>query len=265
MHAVDAACRPDMRDHDPWSQIRRVAVDVAAREPFLRHLLVETVLSRETPSHIVGATLARRLAPDRDPGLPLQTLVTDTLQDDPALVDVVAADLLAVLTRDPACRSVLHALLHLKGFHALQTHRVAHALWKKGRCDIAHWLASQASLRFGVDIHPAVTIGPGVVLDHATGIVIGETAVVEDGVTIFQGVTLGATGHQRGDRHPKVRSGALVGAGAQVLGNIEVGRMSRVGAGSVVLDPVPAHCTVTGVPARVVRTRAPDCIASVLA
>jgi serine O-acetyltransferase len=165
----------------------------------------------------------------------------------------VEADLVAVSVRDPACRSPLHALLYFKGFHALQAHRVAHSLWRRGRRDAAAWLANRTALALQVDIHPAVPFGRRVVIDHATGVVIGETALVEDDVTIFHGVTLGATGKHRGDRHPKVRRGALVGAGATVLGNVEIGRCSRVAAGSVVLAPVPPHCTVAGVPARVVR------------
>jgi serine O-acetyltransferase len=236
-----------------WSEITRLAREAAVREPFLRHMLEETVLAHETPSRIVGASLSRRLGWGRGHGAGLQSLVADTISADPVVLSSLEADLAAVTARDPACRSPLHALLHLKGFHALQTHRVAHSLWKRGRPDVAHWLADQASMTLGVDIHPAVPIGRGVMLDHATGIVIGETAVIEDDVSILQGVTLGATGKQPGDRHPKVRRGAMLGAGAKVLGNIEIGCMSKVGAGSVVVDAVPAHCTVVGVPARVVR------------
>ena len=239
-----------------WIDIAWLAVETAAREPVLRELVADTRLMDATPADIVGTVLGRRLGSgDRAERVALKTLFVDTLEEEPTLLAMLETDLLAVVGHDPACRSPLHALLNLKGLHALQTHRIAHSLWQRERCDVAHWLSSLASTALGVDIHPAVPIGNGVVLDHATGIVIGETAVVEDGVTIFQGVTLGATGKQRGDRHPKVRRGALLGAGAKVLGNIEVGRGSKVGAGSVVLRPVPPHCTVAGVPARVVRTR----------
>jgi serine O-acetyltransferase len=241
-----------------WSEIERLAVEMAEREPFLRPLLDETVLSHETPAQIVSATLSRRLGSGRPPDAGLRALVDETLGEDPSVLQFLEADLAAVTTHDPACRSGLHALLNLKGFQALQSHRVAHSLWRRGRPDAAHWLANQVSVTLGVDIHPAVPIGKGVLLDHATGIVIGETAVVEDGVSILQDVTLGATGHQRGDRHPKVRRGALLGAGAKILGNIEIGCMSKVGAGSVVVSAVPPHCTVTGVPAKVVRARVPD-------
>jgi len=238
-----------------WTPIVRAAAQTAAREPFLRPLLEALVLAPATPARIVAATLAHRLAAGHATDPAVAALLADTLDDDPTTLATVEADLDAVTTRDPACRSALHALLHLKGFHALQTHRVAHGLWRRGRLDAAFWLAGLAAVVLGVDIHPAVPVGAGVVLDHATGIVIGETAVIEDGVTLLHGVTLGATGKQRGDRHPKVRAGALLGAGTQVLGNIEVGRMSRVGAGSVVLRDVPAFATVAGVPARVVRVR----------
>jgi serine O-acetyltransferase len=241
-----------------WSEIESQAVEMAAREPMLRQKIDETGFDA-TPARIVSAVLSCRLASGHRSAIPLlQTLVLDALGEDPTVLEFLEIDLRTVVAHDPACRSGLHALLHLKGFHALQTHRVAHSLWKRGREDIAHWLASQASATLGVDIHPAVPIGAGVMLDHGTGIVIGETAVVEEGVTILQGVTLGATGKHGGDRHPKVRHGALLGAGAMVLGNIEIGRMSRVGAGSVVLRSVPAYSTVTGVAARVVRRRDAD-------
>ena len=241
-----------------WSEIEAEAVEMAAREPMLRQTIDEAGFDA-APARIVGAVLSCRLASGHRSAIPLlQTLILDALGQDPTVLEFLQTDLRTVVARDPACRSGLHALLHLKGFHALQTHRVAHSLWKRGREDIAHWLASQASATLGVDIHPAVPIGAGVLLDHGTGIVIGETAVVEEGVTILQGVTLGATGKHGGDRHPKVRQGALLGAGAKVLGNIEIGRMSRVGAGSVVLRSVPAYCTVTGVAARVVRRRDAD-------
>jgi len=253
--AVRAAA---LGDPSLWSEIEGQAVEMAAREPMLRQTIDETGFDA-APARIVSAVLSCRLASGLRSAVPLlQKLVLDALGEDPTILEFLETDLRAVVAHDPACRSALHALLHLKGFHALQTHRVAHSLWKRGREDIAHWLASQASATLGVDIHPAVPIGAGVMLDHGTGIVIGETAVVEEGVTILQGVTLGATGKHGGDRHPKVRQGALLGAGAKVLGNIEIGRMSRVGAGSVVLRSVPAYCTVAGVAARLVRRRDAD-------
>lgn len=238
-----------------WSDIERLAADLAAREPVLRDLVDQTGSFGATPARTVSAVLSHRLGwNDRKLGATVRTVVLETLCEDPAVLEFLEADLLAVASNDPACRSALHALLDFKGFQALQGHRVAHSLWRRGRFDLALWLSSRCSAALGVDIHPAAPIGKGVMLDHGSGIVIGETALVEDDVTILHGVTLGGTGKQRGDRHPKVRYGAFLGAGATVLGNIEIGRMSRVGAGSVVLRSVPPYCTVTGVAARVVRT-----------
>lgn len=242
-------------DADLWSGIVRAACTLAESEPALRPVLFETVLPDWRPEAIVGAVLSRRLGRTREQVTALEALIVEALCIDPMVRPALEADLAAVTLRDPACRSALDGLLNLRGFHALQTHRVAHSLWRRGRPAVASWLAGCATAAFGVDIHPAVPFGRGVVLDHAIGVVIGETAVIEDGVLILHGVTLGATGKSRGDRHPKVRRGAMLGAGAQILGNIEVGAMSRVGAGSVVIDPVPDHSTVAGVPARVVRER----------
>jgi serine O-acetyltransferase len=174
------------------------------------------------------------------------------LDHEPALLDAVRADLLAVLERDPACNRLIEPVLYFKGFHALQTHRLAHWLWNNGRSDFALTLQSLSSQIFQTDIHPAARIGKGVFLDHATGVVIGATSIVEDDVSMLHGVTLGGTGRTRGDRHPKVRRGVLIGAGAKVLGNIEIGRCAMIAAGSVVLDPVPPNKTVAGVPARIV-------------
>ena len=256
---MKAATRPPARhERDLWCDIERLALEAAAREPSLRLQLAKTVLTPATPPAIIAAVLSRRLVYDRDDVATLRGLVTETLVGDPEVLPAVEADLEAVSARDPACDSPLHALLHFMGFHALQAHRVAHSLWRRGRQDAATWLANQTALALQVDIHPAVPFGRRVVFDHATGVVIGETAVVEDDVTIFHGVTLGATGKQRGDRHPKVRRCVLLGAGAKVLGNLEVGLGSRVAAGSVVLAPVPAHCTVAGIPARVVRRHAAE-------
>jgi serine O-acetyltransferase len=260
---ADAGLRPSDEPagaarHDnagPWPQVERLAAEMAQREPFLRQMLEAIVLRHETPAQIVGAALARGLRAGRQRDEGLQALFVETVRADPAVLKLLEADLAAVTAHDPACGSCLHALLHLKGFHALQVHRIAHSLWTRGRRDVAHWLAHETAAALGVDIHPAVPIGKGVMLDHATGVVIGETAVVEDGVSILHGVTLGATGKTRGDRHPKIRRGAMLGAGARILGNIEVGRMCKVGAGSVVVQDVPPFCTVAGVPARVVRTR----------
>ena len=235
-----------------WMRVGLEASRAAAREPLLRPRLEALVLTPVTPSRIVGAVLARGLAGGDER---LETIVDSALLVDRDTLECIEEDLETVAVRDPACHSVLHALLHLKGFQALAAHRVAHSLWTRGRRDAGAWLAHQANVAYGVDIHPAVPFGRRVLLDHATGIVVGETAVVEDDVSILHGVTLGATGKERGDRHPKVRRGASIGAGAQVLGNVVLGRMCRIGAGSVVMRHVPAHATAVGVPARIARLR----------
>jgi serine O-acetyltransferase len=186
------------------------------------------------------------------PAALIRQIFDEALNDDPAIGYAARADIVAVADRDPACTSYLDPLLWFKGYHALQTYRVAHWLWIHGRQALAHYLQSRASSLFGVDIHPGAVIGKSIFIDHATGVVIGETAVVEDGVSMLHGVTLGGTGKERGDRHPKVRRGVLLGAGAKVLGNIEIGACAKIAAGSVVLEAVPAGCTAAGVPARII-------------
>jgi serine O-acetyltransferase len=239
-----------------WSRIRASAHEVARREPLLRPRIQTLVLDQPNLASSIALVLARRLTSEDFPVGAAQALIEGTI--DSALLAQIAADLAAVTERDPACPDHLHVLLNLKGFHALQTYRVARVLWHDGRRELAYAISSQASLAFAVDIHPAARIGSGVMLDHGNGIVIGETTVIEDKVSILQNVTLGGTGKEHGDRHPKIRSGVLIGAGAKILGNIEVGTMSKVAAGSVVLHPVPSHCTVAGVPARVVRRHRDD-------
>ena len=182
----------------------------------------------------------------------LRELADAAYQDNPKLVDIAEADLKAVFERDPACKGYVQPFLFFKGFQALQAQRVAHWLWGQGRETIALYLQSRMSEVFQVDIHPATRIGSGVFIDHGTGIVIGETAVIGDDVSMMQDVTLGGTGAERGDRHPKIGKGVLLSAGAKVLGNIHIGDYAKIAAGSVVLKPVPAHCTAAGVPARLV-------------
>lgn len=166
--------------------------------------------------------------------------------------EILSEDIAAVFELDPACNRIMEVLLYLKGFHALQSHRLAHVLWQQGRKDFAYYMQSRSSSVFQTDIHPAAQIGKGIFLDHATGLVIGETAIVEDHVSILHSVTLGGTGKIGGDRHPKIRSGVLIGAGAKILGNIEVGAGSKIASGSVVLKDVPAGVSVAGVPARII-------------
>lgn len=238
---------------DPiWGQMRKEAEAAMAAEPALGSFIFATVLSHQRLEQAVCHRLAQRLNhTDVDAGLIAQTFEA-VLADDPELGVIFRADLGAVYDRDPACKRYLDPLLYFKGFHALVTHRFAHALWKSGRTDFALYLQSQSSRMFGVDIHPAARFGKGIMIDHATGFVVGETAVVGDNCSFLHAVTLGGSGKETGDRHPKIGENVLIGAGAKILGNIKVGNCSRVAAGSVVLAEVPENTTVAGVPARVV-------------
>ena len=218
----------------------------------LRHLVDDVILSRETPAAALGARLARRLAREDMPRGALEPLFTAVFEDQPLIVHSAVRDMQAMFERDPACFSLLEPLLFYKGFLALTTYRVAHQLWLDRRRWLALYIQSIASEAFAVDIHPAALIGCGLLLDHATSFVVGETAIIEDDVSILHEVTLGGTGKETGDRHPIVRSGVLLGAGAKILGRVEIGTGAKVGAGSVVLADVPPHTTVAGVPAVIV-------------
>jgi serine O-acetyltransferase len=209
-------------------------------------------LNHERLEDALSYHLARKIGGEEVSAMLAREVFEEALRADPEIGSVVRADLSAVFERDPACHSYIQAFLFFKGFHALECHRIAHWLWKKGRTTFAYFLQSRVSQLFAVDIHPAARFGRGIMMDHATGIVVGETAVVDDDVSMLHGVTLGGTGKEEGDRHPKIRRGVLLSAGAKVLGNIEVGEYSRVGAGSVVIQPVPPNCTVAGVPARII-------------
>jgi serine O-acetyltransferase len=238
---------------DPvWARIREEAADIAAREPPLASFIFATVLNHDTLERTIAQRIADRLDHPNLPGELIAQAYDDLFEGEPYVGEAFRADVVAVAERDPATTRYVEPILYYKGFHALQTHRLAHFLWNKGRKDFALYLQSRASSIFGVDINPATRIGRGVFIDHGTAVVIGATAVIEDDVSLLQGVTLGGTGKERGDRHPKIRKGVLIGAGAKILGNIEVGACSRVAAGSVVLKPVPPNTTVAGVPARVV-------------
>ncbi len=235
-----------------FSRIRTEAEEIVHRDPELTGWIFETVLNHEVLESAIIHRLAARLGHEEVSADLIRQTYLDVIARDPKIGAGFRADLLAVADRDPACQRLIEPLLYFKGFHALQTHRLAHALWNGGRRDFALYLQSRSSEVFQTDIHPAARLGQGIFLDHATGLVIGSTAVVEDDVSILQDVTLGGTGKETGDRHPKIRRGVLLGAGAKVLGNIEVGQCARIAAGSVVLQAVPDHKTVAGVPARVV-------------
>jgi serine O-acetyltransferase len=238
---------------DPvWARIRHEAEEILAKEPSLASFVVTTILNQGSLEKAVIHRIASRLDHGALPGELIAQAYEDALDEDPTIGQAFRADIMAVADRDPACQRFLEPLLYFKGFHAIETHRLAHWLWNRGRRDFALYLQSRSSEVFQTDIAPAARIGRGIFLDHATGLVVGMTAVIEDNVSILQGVTLGGTGKERGDRHPKIRQGVLIGAGAKILGNIEVGQCARVAAGSVVLKPVPRNTTVAGVPARVV-------------
>jgi serine O-acetyltransferase len=244
------AAQPQIKSYDPiWDQVRREAEETSANEPVLASLIYATILSEPTLEEAVCHTVAHRLQPSVDTGL-LHKTFREVLASDPVLGEVFRADLVAVAKRDPACRRLLEPLVYFKGFVALATYRFAHKLWDSGRKDFALYLQSQSSRVFAVDIHPSARLGRGIMLDHATGIVIGETAVIGDNCSLLHGVTLGGTGNERGDRHPKIGCGVMMGAGAKILGNIKIGDCVRVAAGSVVLQDVPPRRTVAGVPAR---------------
>lgn len=235
-----------------WESIRNQTRKQAESEPVLASFLYSTILNHETLEAALSFHLANKLDSPAMPAMLMREVIEQALNDDPSIGEAVRADLYAVNERDSACCSLVTPLLYFKGFHALQAYRIAHWLWQQGRNPLALFLQNRISSVFAVDIHPAAKIGKGIMFDHATGIVIGETAVVEDNVSIMQSVTLGGTGKEAGDRHPKVRKGVLISAGAKILGNIEIGECAKVGAGSVVLKNVPPRTTVAGVPAKVV-------------
>ncbi|HEI8868698.1 TPA: serine O-acetyltransferase [Serratia odorifera] len=235
-----------------WSCIKSEARALADCEPMLASFFHATLLKHENLGSALSYILANKLANPIMPAIAVREVVEDAYRADAQMIASAARDILAVRLRDPAVDKYSTPLLYLKGFHALQAYRIGHWLWLQGREALAIYLQNQISVAFGVDIHPAANIGCGIMLDHATGIVIGETAVVENDVSILQSVTLGGTGKTSGDRHPKIREGVMIGAGAKILGNIEVGKGAKIGAGSVVLQPVPPHTTAAGVPARIV-------------
>ncbi|UTF59363.1 serine O-acetyltransferase [Gilvimarinus sp. DA14] len=238
---------------DPvWEQIRQSATEQAAKEPMLASFLYATILNHTTLEDALSFHLANKLESPALPAISVREVIDEALADDASIGAAMRADIQAINERDSACCSLTTPFLFFKGFHALQAYRIAHWLWARERRAMALFLQNRISVVFAVDIHPAARIGRGIMLDHGTGIVIGETAVVEDDVSIMQAVTLGGTGKESGDRHPKVRSGVLISAGAKILGNIEIGHCAKVGAGSVVLKPVPPRTTVAGVPAKVV-------------
>ena len=253
MNSISISRHSALQPVDPiWRSIRDEAMEAVNRDPLLAAFLYSTILNQDSLEEAVIHRLAERLS-HQDIGSDLiRQTFKSMLADDKDWPTTVRVDIQAYYDRDPACDRFIMPVLYFKGFHAIHTHRLAHWLWNQGRKDFALYLQSRSSSIFQTDINPAARIGKGIFLDHATGLVVGQTAVIEDDVSILHGVTLGGTGKAGGDRHPKIRRGVLIGAGAKILGNIEVGHCSKIAAGSVVLSPVPHNKTVAGVPARVV-------------
>lgn len=253
MNIRSAARSGNLQAVDPiWNAVRQEAAEAVQNDPLLAAFLYATILNHDTLEDAVIHRIAQRLDHDDLGAQLIAQAFRAMLQAVPEWSNIVRVDIQAYYDRDPACDRFLMPVLYFKGFHAIQTHRLAHWLWRSGRKDFALYLQSRSSSVFQTDIHPASSMGKGIFIDHATGVVVGETAVIEDNVSILHGVTLGGTGKAGGDRHPKIRYGVLIGAGAKILGNIEVGHCAKIAAGSVVLQPVPHNKTVAGVPARVV-------------
>ncbi|MDB5528528.1 MAG: cysE [Devosia sp.] len=251
--SANAKKSASVQSMDPvWDAVRAGARQVIATEPSLANLVISAVLNHETFEQALAHRIAARLDHEDVSADIIRQTFAEVIADTPKIGTDARVDLAATLERDPACHRAVEPLLYFKGYQAIQTHRFAHALFLAGRRDFALYLQSRASIVFQVDINPAVRIGQGIMLDHGTGLVIGETAVVGDNVSLLQGITLGGTGKADQDRHPKIGNGVLIGAGAKVLGNIKVGDCSRIGAGSVVLKEVPPRTTVAGVPAKVI-------------
>jgi serine O-acetyltransferase len=247
LEVVDPTIAPPV-----WAALRNEAYAQAKSEAALASLIAAVILNHDTLGDALSYQLARKLGDQELRAMSLRDTIEEAFEANPRIVETAELDLKAVFERDPACKGYVQPFLFFKGFMALQTQRVAHWLWHEGRETLAFYLQSRMSELFQVDIHPATQIGRGVFIDHGTGIVIGETAVIGDDVSMLQNVTLGGTGAERGDRHPKVGRGVLLGAGAKVLGNITIGDYAKVASGSVVLRNVPAGCTAAGVPARLV-------------
>lgn len=247
---------------DLWSLLRLEAERKAVEEPILGSYFYATILNHSSFADALSFRLASKLDNPMIPTMLIRDVVQEAAAGDSDMLKAAEIDMLATFTRDPACEDLSTPFLFYKGFHALQAHRVAHWLWHQGRRTLASFFQNQISVSLGVDIHPAATVGSGIMLDHATGIVMGETTVVEDDVSILHSVTLGGTGKTTGDRHPKIRRGVLLSAGCKVIGNIEVGEGAKVAAGSVVLEDVPANTTVAGVPAKIVGKHAADTVAA---
>ena len=238
---------------DPvWTRVREEAFEMVRAEPLLGGLVHSSLLHHSSLERALAYRFSLKLASGEMSEQILREIADEAYASAPEIGAAARSDLMAVYERDPACHRFLQPILFFKGFQAVQAYRIGHWLWQTGRKDLAYFVQMRVSEVFGVDIHPAARVGKGIMIDHAHSIVIGETAVVGDNVSMLHSVTLGGTGKEDGDRHPKIGNGVMIGAGAKVLGNIHVGHCSRIAAGSVVLQDVPHNTTVAGVPAKVI-------------
>jgi len=238
---------------DPvWDRIKSDAEKAVAKEPLVGGFIHATILHHASLEKALSYRIAAKLSSNEMSMMVVREVVDQAYAEEPRLIEAARADLVAIYERDPACHRLLQPILYFKGYQAVQAYRVGHFLWMRGQKDLAYFFQMRVSEIFGVDIHPGAVIGKGIMIDHAHSIVIGETAVVGDNVSMLHSVTLGGTGKEEEDRHPKIGDGVLIGAGAKVLGNIKVGHCSRIAAGSVVLEDVPPCKTVAGIPARIV-------------
>jgi serine O-acetyltransferase len=245
--------RRNIASVDPvWDQILIDAQKAVEDEPLMGGFIHTCILHHKSIEKALSYRIAAKLSSNEMSMMVLREMVQEAYANDPDLIKAARADLVAIYERDPACHRLLQPILYFKGYQAVQAYRVGHHLWMKGQRDLAYFVQMRVSEIFGVDIHPAAKIGKGIMIDHAHSVVIGETAVVGDNVSMLHSVTLGGTGKEEQDRHPKIEDGVLIGAGAKVLGNITIGHCSRIAAGSVVLEAVPPCKTVAGIPARVV-------------
>lgn len=235
-----------------WKTVHEELRSIADQEPIIASYLFATVLKHTTMCSSLSYLLANALSCEPLPAIAIREIIDKAFFTDPTIIEAARRDLCAFYYRDPACDLFSTPYLYFKGFHALQAQRVAHWLWNDNRKSLARLFQNRVSAVFGVDIHPGARIGSGILLDHAHGVVIGETAVVDDDVSILHAVTLGGTGKETGDRHPKVKRGVLIAAGAKILGNVTIGECAKIAAGSVVLTDVPPCTTVAGVPAHIV-------------
>lgn len=248
-----AVAEPNLQSVDPiWHRMCEEGRNAATEEPMIGGLVHAGVLQHDRFEDALGYRIAMKLASTEMSEQSLREIAQTAYAASPEVANAARADLVATYDRDPACHRFIQPLLFFKGFQAVQSYRIGHWLWQQGQKDLAYFMQMRISEMFGVDIHPAATVGQGIMIDHAHSIVVGETAIVGDNVSMLHSVTLGGTGKEDDDRHPKIGDGVLIGAGAHVLGNIEIGHCSRIAAGSVVLEAVPPMKTVAGVPAKIV-------------